>query len=174
MSRRILDTRQMERIRTCWRSMVPCAVAAQAPRRHDPAERSMMPKAPTIPAGPIDGNGAGNSGESPWLPRPARPDGGGRACHHLLENNAVRSNGLCPSPSDSSSDDPTAASGLRELAAIFAAGFLRLRSRPGYIPAAHDMAADSSKRLSESPGAFAPPSAPCAHRLTPAENREEP
>ena len=59
---------------------------------------------------------------------------------------------------------------LAQLAAIFAAGFLRLRSRPGYVPIAHGSAADSSKKLSESPGASAPPSAPCAHRLTPREN----
>jgi len=62
---------------------------------------------------------------------------------------------------------------LAQLAAIFAAGFLRLRSAPGYVPARHAAAADSSEKLSESAGASAPPSAPCAHRLTPAENREE-
>ena len=67
----------------------------------------------------------------------------------------------------------TAAERLDELAAIFAVGFLRLRSRPGYVPAAHGSAADSSKNLSESPGASAPPSAPSAQRLTPAENGEE-
>ena len=67
----------------------------------------------------------------------------------------------------------TAAERLDELAAIFAVGFFRLRSRPGYVPAAHARAADSSKKLSESAGAAAPPSAPSAHRLAPAENGEE-
>jgi hypothetical protein len=50
---------------------------------------------------------------------------------------------------------------------------LRLRSGPGYVPAAHGGAADSTEKPSELAGASAPPSAPCAHRLTPAENREE-
>jgi hypothetical protein len=67
----------------------------------------------------------------------------------------------------------TAAERLGEMAAIFAAGFLRLQSRPGYVPATHAAVPDSSKKISESPGASAPPSAPSAHRLTPAENGEE-
>ena len=62
---------------------------------------------------------------------------------------------------------------MGELAAIFAVGFLRLRSCPGYVPAVHGATADSSRKLSDSAGASAPPSAPCAHRLAPAENREE-
>lgn len=67
----------------------------------------------------------------------------------------------------------TAAERRDELAAIFAVGFLRLRTRPGYVPAAHGSAADSARKLSESTGASACPSAPCAHRLAPGENGEE-
>jgi len=62
-------------------------------------------------------------------------------------------------PADMSIDD-----GLEELAALLAAGFLRLKRRTGCLPAATSESAESSKTPSDSTWRSSEPSALCPPR----------